>query len=164
MTTKTINLLLAIFICLASASFAAPSKPKPSKPDETQLFEKGTKMLFNEKYGAAEKALRSAVAADNEYAEAHNNLAFVLRKQGEANYEEALKHYNRALALDEDLAEAYMYRGVLHLAMGHKDLALGDHQKLIELSEDDLASELEWVVENGKEKTPARFFGVVPMR
>ena len=164
MKNKTTHLVLALFVCLASASFAAPSKPKPSKPDETQLFEKGTKMLFNEKYKAAEKALRSAVAADNEYAEAHNNLAFVLRKQGEANYKEALKHYDRALALDEKLAEAYMYRGVLHLAMGNKNLALADHQTLLELDEDALASELEWVVENGKEKTPAQFFGVVAVR
>lgn len=165
MKTKIALLFLVVFHAFVSGALAAPSKPsKPSAPDKTQLFEKGTTLLLEEKYEAAEKPLRAAVEADPKLAKAHNNLAFVLRKQGEPHYAEALKHYNQAIELNEKLAEAYMYRGVLHLAMGNKESALADHQKLLDLGEVALAAELEWVIENGKEKTPTNFFGVVKTR
>ncbi len=94
-------------------------------------------------------------------AAAHNNLAFVLRKQGSARFDEALQHYNRAIELNDKLAEAYMYRGVLYQAMGQNDLALTDQARLLELGRGDLANELEWVLDNAKEKEPPQFFGVV---
>ena len=162
MKIKKTFLIVAFSIFFASASLAAPSKPsKPAETDETKLFAQGTEKLMQENYRSAEKDLRAAISANDDYAEAHNNLAFVLRKQGEAHYKKALKHYNRAIKLNAKLAEAYMYRGVLHFAMGNKDLALADHEKLLKLGKNKLAAELEWVIRNGKEKEPAQFFGVV---
>ena len=63
------------------------------------------------------------------------------------------------LVLDRRLAEAYMYRGVLHTAMGNTRDAQKDLQRLTRLNAD-LAKELQWVIDNGKEKEPAQFFGV----
>jgi tetratricopeptide (TPR) repeat protein len=125
------------------------------------LFAQGTEKLLELKFVAAEKDLRGALEANDKNAGAHNNLAFVLRKQGPDHYKEALKHYNRAIQLDDKLAEAYMYRGVLYKVMDMPERALKDHARLLRLKETELASELEWVITNGKEKEPAQFFGVV---
>ena len=52
-----------------------------------------------------------------------------------------------------------MYRGVLHIQMGNRSLALDDHRTLVGMNAT-LAAELQYVVENGREKEPERFFGV----
>jgi hypothetical protein len=68
-------------------------------------------------------------------------------------------HYNRALEIKPKLAEAYMYRGVLHVQMGNKDLANKDLETLKSLNVG-LATELQYVISNGREKEPEQFFGV----
>jgi len=162
MAAKFSTALLLVSIFSVSLAMAAPSKPKEStKADDSDLFASGTEKLFRGNYAAAEKDLRAAVGADDKNAGAHNNLAFVLRKQGSVHFDEALKHYNRAIELNDKLAEAYMYRGVLYQAMGKNDLALSDHIRLVELGHGDLAKELQWVLNIGKEKEPPQFFGVV---
>jgi len=162
MISKFFISLLLVSICSGSLALGAPSAPKKSsETNGSDLFASGTEKLLTGDYAAAEKDLRAAVGADEKNAGAHNNLAFVLRKQGSVHFGEALKHYNRAIELNDKLAEAYMYRGVLYQAMGKKDLALADHARLLELGHEDLAKELEWVLNNGKEKEPPQFFGVV---
>ena len=86
-------------------------------------------------------------------------MAYTLRKQGPDHYAEALAHYNRAIELKPNLAEPYMYRGVLHIQMGSRSLALDDHRTLVGMNAT-LAAELKYVVENGREKEPEQFFGV----
>lgn len=162
MTAKFFTLLLVASIFSGSFVMGAPSAPKKStKANDADLFASGTNKLLKGDYTAAEKDLRAALGANSKNAGAHNNLAFVLRKQGSAHFDEALQHYNRAIELNDKLAEAYMYRGVLYQAMGQNDLALADHARLLELGHEDLAAELEWVLDNGKEKEPPQFFGVV---
>jgi tetratricopeptide (TPR) repeat protein len=162
MPAKFFTALLLVSLFSGSLAMGAPSQPKEStEANDSDLFASGTEKLLTGDYAAAEKDLRAAVGTDDKNAGAHNNLAFVLRKQGSAHFDEALKHYNRAIELNDKLAEAYMYRGVLYQAMGKKDLALSDHARLLELGRGDLAKELEWVLDNGKEKEPPQFFGVV---
>jgi Tfp pilus assembly protein PilF len=162
MPAKFFTALLLVSLFSASLAMGAPSQPEESTTaNDADLFASGTEKLLEENYAAAEKDLRAAVGADDKNAAAHNNLAFVLRKQGSAHFDEALQHYNRAIELNDKLAEAYMYRGVLYQAMGQNDLALTDHARLLELGRGDLANELEWVLNNGKEKEPPQFFGVV---
>ncbi|GEA60383.1 hypothetical protein VCO01S_15760 [Vibrio comitans NBRC 102076] len=115
--------------------------------------------MMDKKFSKAEKKFRSAIKKDSKLAEAHNNLAYTLRKQGTKNYEAALTHYNKAIYLDQKLPEPYMYRGVLYVQMGNKQRALEDHQTLLDMKSP-LAAELEYVVKNGREKTPEQFFGV----
>jgi Tfp pilus assembly protein PilF len=156
--------LLVCAVLLPVAVFAAPSggsrSAAPAEPPEMVAFESGTRHLLNMRLDSAERDLRRALDAREDFAEAHNNLAFVLRKQGELHFEEALSHYQRALALKPDLGEAHMYLGVLHVQMGDKEAALAIHTRLLELDAD-LAAELEWVITNGEEKEPEHFFGVV---
>jgi Flp pilus assembly protein TadD len=82
---------------------------------------------------------------DETLAEAHNNLAFSLRMQGAHNFERSLKHYNRALELKPDLAQAYMYRGVLFTQMGDLARARADHARLLKLDRE-LAARLDKVI------------------
>ena len=62
----------------------------------------------------------------------------------------ALGHYNRAIELKPNLAEAYEYRGVLLLRMGRKTAAEKDLATLKTLNPK-LAAELERVIKTGKE-------------
>jgi Tfp pilus assembly protein PilF len=162
MPAKFFTSLLLASIFSGSLALGAPSAPKEStEANDSVFFASGTEKLLAGDYAAAEKDLRAAIGADDKNAGAHNNLAFVLRKQGSVHFDEALQHYDRAIGLNDKLAEAYMYRGVLYQAMGKNDLALADHARLLELGNEDLATELEWVLDNGKEKEPPQFFGVV---
>ncbi|WP_241901924.1 tetratricopeptide repeat protein, partial [Vibrio breoganii] len=77
---------------------------------------------------------------------------------GSKNYKAALTHYNKAIYLDSKLPEPYMYRGVLYVQMGDKQRALEDHEALVKMGSP-LAEELEYVVKNGREKTPEQFLG-----
>ena len=82
-----------------------------------------------------------------------------MRKQGPEHFEEALGHYNRAIELKPKLPEPYMYRGVLYVQLNNKELAEQDYMKLQKMNSD-LANELRYVIDNGKEKEPEKFFGV----
>ncbi len=65
---------------------------------------------------------------------------------------EALNHYNKAIQLNPNLAEAYEYRGVLFVKMNRKDDAEKDLAKLKQL-DPKLASKLEYAIKNnGQEK------------
>jgi len=145
---------------LHAASSRAPRVETPAVPREHAAFESGTAFLMQSNWRRAERELRRALRLNDSFAEAHNNLAFVLRKQGENHFEEALVHYRRALELKPDLAEAHMYLGVLYVQKGELDLARETYARLVSL-DGTLADELDWVIEHGREKEPAQFFGVV---
>jgi Flp pilus assembly protein TadD len=158
-TTQCLALGFA-FISSLTIGFAAPSKPSEPKADPSVVaYNEGTEYLMELEFAKAESNLREALRENPKMAEAHNNLAYALRKQGEAHYDDALKHYNRAIEINPKMAEAYMYRGVLYVQMGEPEKALADHRTLLQLSPS-LAAELEYVVKNGREKTPEQFFGV----
>ena len=85
------------------AAGAVESDPLPvpkGGPRERAVtaYNAGVKLLLDKKYGDAQKKFEEALAADEQLAEAHNNLAFSLRMQSAANRDRALKHYDRALA------------------------------------------------------------------
>lgn len=101
--------------------------------------------MVEKRYTVAQRKFEEALAADEQLAEAHNNLAFSLRMQGPANAQRALKHYDRALQLKPDLARAYMYRGVLYTQLGNLDRARADHGRLLTL-DPALARKLEAVI------------------
>jgi tetratricopeptide (TPR) repeat protein len=126
---------------------------------DMKYYNKGVKLMLNKKFSSAEKWFRKALASREQFAEAHNNLAYVLRKQGADHFEESLKHYNRTIEIQPNLPQPYMYRGVLYVQMVKIDLAKKDHLKLKSLDAS-LAAELQYVIENGREKEPGQFFGV----
>jgi Flp pilus assembly protein TadD len=76
----------------------------------------------------------------------------LLRKQRPQRYAKALEHYNKAIQLKPDLAEAYEYRGVLFLKLGWKVEAEKDLATLKTLNAK-LATELEHVIQTGNEES-----------
>ena len=157
---KTFILYSLILLFLTSNALAAGSgSSTPAVSNHLKTYNKGVDLMRAKKFESAEKQFRKALAMKERFAEAHNNLAYTLRKQGPDYFNDALNHYNRAIELNPDLPEPYMYRGVLYVQMDNKTLALKDHQMLLDMGSP-LAAELEYVVVNGKEKEPEQFFGV----
>lgn len=135
-----------------TVAFAAGSSPKPAtdkRPGVSQ-YNSGVKLMKQGKFKKAQAKFESALAKNPNMAEAHNNLGYSLRKQGPSNYTEALSHYNRAIELNSNLAEAYMYRGVLHMLMGNEGKALEDHRTLTGLDRK-LADALQAAIASGEE-------------
>jgi len=146
---------LAASFVLAAAAYAAGSDSKPEEPEAPPLpgveaYNAGVKLMKKEKFPDAQAKFEAALAESPRMAEAHNNLGYSLRKQGPEHYEAALAHYDQAIALNKKLAEAYMYRGVLRMLMGHEDEALEDHKTLTGLNRK-LADALEAAIASGEE-------------
>lgn len=164
--------LLALSLLVATVASASPSAPPPppstggggsapSRRDalEITFFNDGTVMLFKKQWAAAQQQFEAALAINEKLAEAHNNLAYVLRKQGPDRYAASLQHYNRAIELKPKLAEAYMYRGALYALSGKPDLAQADYDTLVKMKSK-LAPHLKKVMDTGTEEEPEQFYGV----
>ena len=146
-----IGVLIGVAMLLRSPGVGAvESDPLPAPkgtPREraVNVYNEGVKLMRDKHYAAAQEQFEQALALDETLAEAHNNLAFSLRMQGTHNFERALQHYQRAIELKPDLAQAYMYRGVLFTQMGDLARARADHAKLLALDQA-LAAKLERVI------------------
>ena len=151
--------IASLFLAVSLAAAAGSPSIKSTISEDIKAYNSGVALMMAKKFNQAEKQFRKALALNKRFAEAHNNLAYTLRKQGSEHYDEALQHYNRAIDLNPSLDEPYMYRGVLYVQMGNRALALDDHSTLVARNSP-LASELRFVVENGREKEPEQFFGV----
>ena len=159
--------LAGAFMTLASlAAGAVESDPLPvpkGTPREQAIraYNDGVTLMLEKRYVAAQARFEDALGRFEGLAEAHNNLAFSLRMQGAHNFDRALAHYNRALELKPDLAQAYMYRGVLFTQMGDLKRASADHAKLLRLDRA-LAAKLEAsilgrVANDGREGLAAQY-------
>ena len=84
------------------------------------------------------KAFRNfleAVAQDDDFAPAHNNLGLVFLEIGDLF--KALDHFNRAIELDDRLDVAYSNRGLAYLERGDFEAAYEDFGKALELDQYD---------------------------
>ena len=84
------------------------------------------------------KAFRNfldAVAQDENFAPAHNNLGLVFLEIGDLF--KALEHFDKAIYLDNTLDVAYGNRGLAHLELGDFEAAYGDFGKALELDQYD---------------------------
>lgn len=123
---------VAALLALATAAAAAvESDPLPvpaggGRADAVRLYNDGVALLVARDFREAQARFEAALAVDGELAEAHNNLAYALRMQGSHNFAASLAHYNRAIALKPNLAQAYMYRGVLFSQQGDMERARAD--------------------------------------
>jgi len=145
-----LRLAVVIAACVAPQLRAAESDPLPVPADSPReravvAYNDGVKLMLDKRYREAQVRFEAALAGDEKFAEAHNNLAYSLRAQGPAHQERALKHYNRALELNPKLAQALMYRGILLHQMGESARARADHEKLSALDAD-LSARLEAVL------------------
>ena len=148
--------LFTIYIIATSAAFGAGSAAgggalkKEQGAQPVQVYNQGIQLMHAKKFAEAQVKFQQALSENPNFAEAHNNLAFSLRKQGPQNYAQALEHYNKAIQLKPNLAEAYEYRGVLFLKLGRKVDAEKDLATLKTLNPK-LATELEHVIQTGNE-------------
>jgi tetratricopeptide (TPR) repeat protein len=115
-----------------------------------KAYNEGVDLMKGKQFARAQAKFEAALKANPNLAEAHNNLAFVLRKQGSQNYQLSMEHYNKAIQLKPKLAEAYMYRGVLYAIMGRKAEAQADLAVLQKMNPR-YAKELEEFIRTGKE-------------
>jgi tetratricopeptide (TPR) repeat protein len=106
--------------------------------------------MNSKKFAQAQAWFAQALTENPRFAEAHNYLGYSLQMEGSQNYVMALEHYNRAIQLKPNLAEAYEYRGMLLLKMDRKSVAKKDLATLRTLNPE-LAVELERAMKRGKE-------------
>jgi len=142
-----------VLSCFAAGSGGAGSSGKPVVKAESPAvaaYNEGVALMKAKQFARAQEKFDQAVKQDPGFAEAHNNLAFCLRKQGSQNFQKSLEHYNRAIALKPNLAAAYEYRGILFVQMGRKAAAENDLATLRKLNSR-LAGDLEAYIKTGKE-------------
>jgi tetratricopeptide (TPR) repeat protein len=144
------TLALAMGTAVAVESDPLPVPQAGSRADAVRLYNDGVALLLVRDFRAAQQKFEAALSLDEQFAEAHNNLAFALRMQGRQNFVASLGHYNRAIELKPDLAQAYMYRGVLFMQQGDIVRARQDLDSLRRLDAR-LAADLELVVKGGGE-------------
>jgi tetratricopeptide (TPR) repeat protein len=90
--------------------------------------------------------LDNAISANPLNYLAHNELAQVLRKQGQ--FEQALSHYELAIKSWPAFAQGYLNRGILYdLYMGRKSLALADYELYQVLSNDSSRQLKGWIID-----------------
>ena len=136
-----------------SSKMTPPPTQLPQVKQENpaiKAYNEGVDLMQAKKFPQAQAKFEEALKAKPGLAEAHNNLAFVLRKQGSQNYQLSMEHYNKAIQLKPKLAEAYMYRGVLYAIMGRKTEAQADLAVLQKMNPR-YAKELEEFIKTGKE-------------
>ena len=140
-----------VLVLAASGSHGVESDPLPvadagARANAVRIYNDGVALLVARKFAEAQSRFEAALMLDDQLAEAHNNLAYALRMQGRQNFAASLAHYDRAVELKPDLAQAYMYRGVLFLQQGDMVRARQDLERLRRL-DTKLASDLERVIE-----------------
>lgn len=147
--------LLASLLLLATAAPAASAETDPlpvpvnsPRAKAVELYNQGVVHLVARRFAQAQQRFEAALQLDDTLAEAHNNLAFALRMQGRHNFAASLAHYNRALSLKPDLAQAYMYRGALFLQQGDRAAAERDLERLRTL-DGKLAGDLQRLLAGG---------------
>jgi tetratricopeptide (TPR) repeat protein len=152
MSKKAAVLMTLLCFTLAGGLYARGSskKPEDGAAEAVKLYNKGVDLMAKGDYAAAQERFAEAIAKKEDFAEAHNNLGYTLRKQGKGSYDAALEHYNRAIELNPKLAAAYHYRGVLHALRGDEAKAKADHAELAELDRT-MADELLQVIASGEE-------------
>jgi tetratricopeptide (TPR) repeat protein len=144
--------LPAVFAA-GSRQITVPQVPQqvPQKaPDAVTPYNQGVTLMQAKKFAAAQVKFEEALKANPNLAEAHNNLAYCLRKQSPENFASSLQHYDIALKLNPKLARAYEYRGVLFVEMGKKEDAQKDLATLKKL-DPKLAVALETAIKAGKD-------------
>ena len=150
MIKKALSLSLFLLVLTAGQLAAAGSGAHKKSGEVYEVYNQGVDLMVAGDYAAAQERFEKALTLKKDFAEAHNNLGYSLRKQGADHYAAALEHYNHALELNPQLAEALMYRGVLFTLMGDEEEAKADHATLVELSPE-LAEQLLQVIATGEE-------------
>jgi len=126
--SRFVGFVVVMAIAASPALGAGSAKQLVQKDGDPSItvYNQGVELMLAKKFPEAQAKFEQAVKENPRFAEAHNNLGYTLRRQGAANYQKSLEHYDTAIELKPKLAEAYMYRGVLYIEMGRKSDAEAD--------------------------------------
>jgi tetratricopeptide (TPR) repeat protein len=157
--SRSIGFVAVMMLAALPAVAAGSAKQAIGRDSDFSItiYNQGVELMLAKRFPEAQAKFEQAVKENPRFAEAHNNLGYTLRKQGAANYQKSLEHYDIAIQLKPKLAEAYMYRGVLCTEMGRKVDAEADLATLQKLHPQ-LAKELGEVIKTGKEED--QFYGL----
>jgi tetratricopeptide (TPR) repeat protein len=108
---------------------ALPTVPVPPALAARAEFERGRAAANAGKRDEAVAAYKAAIAHDANYAEAHNNLANLLREAGDTDA--AAHHYETATKCKPDYALAHFNLGCLRQAAGERDEARAAYENAI---------------------------------
>jgi tetratricopeptide (TPR) repeat protein len=117
------------------------------------VYNRGVAALDVRDYAQARKYFEAALGLNDEFPEAHNNLAYTLRMLSLDNAEASLQHYQRALGLAPKFAQALYYRAILFVQLGRAADAEKDRAALEALGTGEakkFAGELAKVIKAGK--------------
>jgi tetratricopeptide (TPR) repeat protein len=112
-----------------SAAKRKPGSPTGSPADD--LYKSGQEAVARGDLKAAEDQLGQALALDENDAEAHNLLGFVLGQQGDMA--SALVHLERSIALRPEWAEAHYNLGVALWYSGSKERSISELRESVRL-------------------------------
>ena len=113
------TLLLALLLGITPAASGAGPRPSTLETGDPVALAQG--LIYRGAYATAIQVLEEAVAEDPQSADAYSLLGFANRKLG--RYDEALVHYERALALDPQHLGALEYLGELYVETGERAAA-----------------------------------------
>tara|TARA_B100000886_G_scaffold45987_1_gene28238 strand:+ start:197 stop:649 length:453 start_codon:yes stop_codon:yes gene_type:complete len=125
------NKLLITFITLLMTFSFELSGSKYDKENPSELYEKATKQLKNEKYKAALNTLKKYTKAERDDADGWTLLAFTNRKL--QNFTKAEDLYEKALILEPNNKIALEYQGELYVEINKIDKAIINLSKLEKL-------------------------------
>ena len=107
------------------------SSSKYDKDNPSDLYEKATKQLKNEKYKAALNTLKKYTKSEKDDADGWTLLAFTNRKL--QNFSKAEELYGKALMLEPNNKIALEYQGELYVEINKMDKAMKNLSKLEKL-------------------------------
>ena len=128
---NSMNKLLITFITLLMTFSFELSGSKYDKENPSELYEKATKQLKNEKYKAALNTLKKYTKAERDDADGWTLLAFTNRKL--QNFTKAEDLYEKALILEPNNKIALEYQGELYVEINKIDKAIINLSKLEKL-------------------------------
>jgi outer membrane protein assembly factor BamD (BamD/ComL family) len=94
--SRCIRFVAVMILAALPAVGAGSSKQtvrKDSDPSIT-IYNQGVELMLAKRFPEAQAKFEEAVKENPRFAEAHNNLGYTLRKQGAANFQKSLEHYN----------------------------------------------------------------------
>lgn len=120
----------------------SPSVSRPAAPAEpayVRYYNDGVKAGKAGDYQRAADLYRQTLREKPDFADAHNNLGFALRKIGDGYAEQAMAAYQEALKNAPNHAEALEYQGELYVQLGDLRKAQENYRRLIKLNSPDAA-------------------------
>ena len=118
-------------LALKQGSTAAHKPGSPTESPADDLYKRAQEAAARGDLNAAKDQLTEVLRVDENHAEAHNLLGFILGQQGDLA--SALVHLERAVALHPEASEAHYNLGVALWYSGSKDKAIGELRESVGL-------------------------------